>query len=99
MLTLTIYSQHSLSAAPLSFDRVEAGITTDVQHRFARQILRKAFTDRAPNAGRMIGWFTAHALSFCEESVSEINPVEPRLEPFEFGNDLCAIGGHAETSK
>jgi hypothetical protein len=90
MLPLAVDAEDASCAAAFRFDAIEAAIATDIEHAFAGQVRRKTSLNYFPALARMIDGLAHHAFSLGEDSVAEIDSVEPGLEQLEAAQNFRA---------
>src|SRR2546421_10998588 len=82
MLSLAINAEDPVRSAAFRFDAIKTAVAADIQQAFPREICWETPLNDLPGFTRMIGGLAHYALGLGENSVSEIDPVKPRLEDF-----------------
>jgi hypothetical protein len=90
MLPLAVDAENALRPAPFRFDAIKAAVASDIEHGLAGEISGQTLLDHFPGFAWMIDRLAHHAFGFGEYSVAEIDPMKPRLENFQAGQDFVA---------
>src|SRR6185369_15574835 len=80
-ITLRIETQYASSATPFHFDRIEARVTSHVEHGLTREVRRHSNFHFLPGRPRMVDRFANRALRFGKQPTTQIDAVKPRRQP------------------